>query len=449
MNLLNAPEFKVGVLVVVISSLIGVMSLKLAEGPGVFGGSKEFTFSVDNASGLVKNSAVKMAGIKVGVIKDIVLEDGRARIHILIDKDVPMTASSKIELKTDGILGDKHVELIPGQVDDPQIESGTALGSADNSKGIDNVMVEVGRVAKQMNQFISNLNKATNGEGDESTPIGRIVKNIERMSADLAQITGRNKEKVNDIIDRLQSLSKNLDTYINEENLARVENAIRNVEEVTEKLNKGEGTLGRLINDDQTVEELNSAISNVNKFLGGADKMEASVDFHSEYLTESDLTKSFLGLKIQPGLDRYYEIQVIDDPKGVKRSTYTETSNNGGPVQTEDKTVTFQNKIKLTALFAKNFYDFTVKGGIIENSGGFGFDYLLLDKKLRFSIELFNFDDLYGRAFVRYNFFRGVYAVAGGDNLFESDDEPASAFIGAGIFITNDDLKMLASKVSF
>lgn len=444
----STPEFKVGILVVAVSSLIGVMSLKVAEGPGVLGRTKTFEFVVDDAGGLIKNSAVKMAGIKVGVIDDIILEDGRARVRIVVDKEVPITSSGHIRLKSDGILGDKHVEIMPGSSSDQLLPSGSTIEKADNSGGMDNVMEEVGRVAKSLNTLMDTLNKAVK-DGDGNTPIGRIVKNLEVVTGDLAQITSHNKEKINDIIANIKHLSANLDKYVNEENLARVENAVRNIEEITDKINRGEGTIGRLINDEHTVEELNSAITNVNKFLGGADKMETSIDFHTEYMTDTDLTKSFLGLKLQPGLDRYYEIQIVDDPEGVQRSTFTETSSNGGAIQTEDKTTTFKDRIKLTALFAKNFWDFTVKGGIIENTGGVGLDYHLLAQKIRLSAEFFDFDDLNVRASLRYNFFKGVYAVAGGDNILGSKNEPASAFVGGGIFITNDDLKMLASKVSF
>lgn len=445
---MSSPELKVGLLVVGVSTLIGVMALKVAEGPSVFGG-KKYYFTADSAGGLVPNSAVKMAGIKVGVIKEIILENGRARIVVQLEGDPNLTESARVQLKADGILGDKHVELLPGGPDDPKIKSGGEILLAEGKGGgMDDVMADVSRVAKSLNELLDALKKAT-VKGDDTTPIGRIILNIEKLTGDVAEMTDENKDKINEIVDRLRNLSKNVDTYINEESLARVDRSLRNIEDITGKLAKGEGTLGRLINDEQTVEELNSAISNVNKFLGGADKLETSVDFHSEFLTASSQTKSFLGLKIQPGLDRYYEIQVIDDPEGVKRSTYTESSTNGGATQTYEQTTTYRNKLKITALFAKNFWDFTVKGGIIENGGGVGLDYYLLRKKLRLSMELFDFKDLQLRAFARYNFMKGVYIAGGGDNILGSGDEDPSPFIGAGIFITTDDLKLLASKMSF
>lgn len=446
---LGSPELKVGILVVAVSALVGTMALKVAEGPGVLGGSKKYSFKADSAGGLVPNSAVKMAGIKVGVIKDIVLEDGRARIIIALEPKAQLTEGARVELKADGILGDKHVELIPGDPNAAALPSNAEISLAEGKGGgMDDVMADVSKVARNMNELLEVLKRAATEE-DVSTPIGRIIKNIEGLTGDISEITGENKDKIGEIVERVRNMAKNIDTYINEESLARVDRSLRNIEDITNKIAKGEGTVGRLINDEQTVDELNSAISNVNKFLGGADKMETSVDFHSEFLTGPSQTKSFLGLKIQPGLDRYYELQVIDDPEGVKRSIVSKSSTNGGAENTYEETTTYKNKLKITALFAKNFWDFTLKGGLIENAGGVGVDYHLLDRKLRLSAEFFDFKEAQLRAFARYNFFKGIYLIAGGDNLLSNGDEDASAFVGGGIFITTDDLKLLASKMAF
>lgn len=437
----NAPELKVGALVVGVSALIGVMSMRVAEGPGLFNSGRKYHFTLDDAGGVVKGSAVKMAGIKVGTIDDIILKDAKAQIELSLDKDVPITTSSKAELRTDGILGDKHVEIVPGNAADPKLAEGSELPSTGNGGGLD-------KMVSQISELMTNLNKATK-EGDSSTMLGRIVMNIEKITRDLSELTGENKAKVGEIVDNLRELTGSLKEHIDDETLTRLDNTVRNVESITDKINKGEGTIGRLINDDQTVEELNAAITNVNRFLGGMDKMELSVDFHSEYLTSVDMTKSYLGLKVQPGIDRYYMLQLVDDPRGVARSNRVETTPLGGSTSTVDEKTIFYNKVRVTGLFAKNFYDFTLKGGLIEDTGGFGVDYNMFDRQLQLSAEFFNFRDLYIRSFVRYNFMKGIYAIAGVDNLLGAEDRKASAFVGGGLFITNDDLKVLATKLSF
>jgi phospholipid/cholesterol/gamma-HCH transport system substrate-binding protein len=444
MNLLGTPEFKVGVLVVIVAGLIGLMSVRVSQGPGVLAGQKDVYFTVDNAGGLVKNSAVKMAGIKVGVIDEIELVDGRARIRLVLNSDTPVTTSSQVELRSDGILGDKHVEIVPGDPLDPPLKANSEITTNPDQAGLNDLIKQVSEIATSIKELSDNLNNATKGAGDPSTPVGRIVLNIEKVSQDLADMTDINKQKVNSILSRVESLTRNLDDYINEDSLARVDNAIRNIEEVTEKINNGEGTVGRLINDEETVERINTAVEGINEFVGGANKLQTSVDFHSEYLAGVNRSKSYLGVIVQPGLDRYYDIQLVDDPRGVVETTTTES--NLDP--TEEKTVTYQNEVKFTILFAKNFYDFTLSGGLIESSGGFAVDYHMLDRRLTLSAEFFEFNDLYIRAFGRYNFFKGLYFLAGADNVLSADDTDASIFVGGGIFITNDDLKNLISRVS-
>lgn len=448
MNLWGSPEFKVGVLVVAISGLIGMMSLKVSEGPGFLSAGKSYSFIVDNAGGLVPKSAVKMAGIKVGTIEEIELaEGGRAKVSIALNRGVPFTTSSRVELRSDGILGDKHVELIPGNPNDPELANRSIITNTNDKAGLDNVMSEVGKISKNLNVLIDNLNKATGaGEGDDSTPIGRIIKNIERVSRDMAEITGENKEKLHEIIDRVASISKSLDRALDDQNLAHINASLKNIDEITSKINRGEGTVGRLINDEHTVEQINTAIENVNTFIGGANRWETSLDFHTEVLADEGMAKSYLGFRLQPGLDRYYELQVVDDPKGVTKTTDTDTTT-GGVTTSEKEVKTYKSQVKFTALFAKNFYDLTLKGGLIENSGGLGIDYHLFNRKLRFSVEAFDFSDPYVRAFVRYNFYKGIYITGGADNVLNRDKE-FSSFVGAGLFITNDDLKILASKIS-
>ena len=445
---LGSPELKVGLLVVVVSGLIGVMAMKVAEGPGMFSGQKTYVFHSDTAGGLVQNSAVKMAGIKIGLIREIILEEGRAKIIIGVNGDAKVGQHARVFLKSDGILGDKHVEMTPGPSDDPELPPGSEIETAGGKGGgADDVMAEVGKVTKSLNDFMETLNKSTK-EGALDSRLGRILGNIEDITADLKHVTGQNKDRIGEIIRRVQHLAENVDKYLSEESFAHVNHALKNIDEVTGKINKGEGTLGRLVNDEATVEKINTAVDNVNKFLGSANQLETSVDFHSEFMSDNG-NKSFLGVRIQPGLDRYYELDVISDTNGVTRSVSTESTIDGTK-HTSDETTTFKNRYKITGLFAKNFWDFTFKAGIIENYGGAGIDYFVNgNRNLRLSAEAFNFNQLQIRTFVRYNFFKGIYVVSGGDNLMGNADGKASFFVGAGVFLTNDDLKTFATRISF
>ena len=459
MSVWTTPEFKVGALVLIVTGLIATMSLRVSENPSALGSSKNVWFLVEDASGLIEKSNVKMAGINVGVIKEISLQNGEARVDMILRADVPLTRSARIEIRPNGILGDKHIEIISGDPRDPPLRDGEQILVVDDRASVDRLIGEVSKITKSLTAIAENIKSAT--EGDDAKPLGRIIHNIEEMTTDLAQLTRERKGQVGDIIQSMNNITKTVDELVNDpsddgfkaawkdalHSLRSIEASLKNVEQITDKVNRGEGTIGKLINDESTVEELNSAIQGVNNFLDTANKMQTSIDFHSEYFADSSETKSVLGLTIQPGLDRFYEVGIVDDKNGVVQTEETNTSVNGGPETTVVESRRFRDRIKFNAMFGKNFYNFTVRGGIIESSGGFGVDYYMFKRRFRLSMEAFDFSDMHLRATARYTVFRGIYLSGGADDF--TSKERTSAFVGGGLFLTNDDLKVLMSRMPF
>lgn len=453
MTFFNTAEFKVGALVIIVGSLIAFMSMQVSDDPSYLGRSKKTWFLLPNASGLIKNSAVKSAGIPVGVIKDIRLQDGKARIDITVKADVGLTTSARVEIKAQGILGDMHVEIYPGNFEDPPLPDGAQITTVKDGGSLDNVVKSISEISGSVKDVAEKLRESISEDGTRQHVLGRIVKNIEKLTGDLAEMTGDNKQKIGEIVDQVHEITDNLNKIVKDEGDEGIKKAVKriaatakNLEEITDKVNRGEGTIGKLIHDDTTVEELNTAIQGVNNMLDTASKTTTAFDFQGQYLSKVTATKSYIGVRIQPGLDRYYYLAIVDDPSGVIETTQTVTSGTSTGDVTERKT-SF-NRTKLTALFAKNFWDLTVKAGFIETSGGFGIDYHFFKRKLKYSLEFFDFDQLNVRSSLSYSLPYGLYLSLGiNDALNKSGQQ--SEFIGAGLFLTNDDLKLLLTKAPF
>ncbi|MGE5085413.1 MAG: MlaD family protein [Bacillota bacterium] len=453
MNWLRAAEFKVGLLVIVVGSLIAVMSMRVSDDPSYLGRSKKAWFLLPNAGGLVKNSAVRSAGIPVGVIKDIRLQDGQARIDITVKSDVPLTTSASIEIKAQGILGDSHVEVYPGSPTDAPLADDAQIMNIKAGSSMENLMAQVGDVAASLKVVAKNLEEATTEDGTRKHILGRIVKNVETITQDLAQVTAQNKDKIGDIVDEVHDITSSLREVMSDNSdtglkktWSRLAATMKNLDEITAKINRGEGTIGKLISDETTAEKVESAIDGVNDLVSTASRIETAFDLKSEYLGEVGNWKSTIGVKIQPGLDRYYYLAVVDDPAGVVESTRTQVTGSGGgsPADYTEKK-TYQNKLKFTLLFAKNFWDLTLKGGVIENGGGFGLDYYFFRRKLKATVEAFDFTRTNVRGSLSYYFYRGLYIDAGiNDSLNKNDAR--SGFVGAGLYLTNDDLKLLLTR---
>jgi len=449
MNLLKAAEFKVGMLVIIVAGLIAFMSMQVNNDPTLFGRANEAWFQLKDAGGMVKGSAVKTAGIPVGVIKNISLQDGLARIDMTLRDDIKLYVSASVTVKSQGILGDKYIEINPGLSTDPPLPRGGQILNVGDKGSLDNVIASVGEIAGSLKETAKALQEAVTEDGTRKHILGRIVSNIEKLTADLSQITGENKEKIGEIVDKVNNITASLEEVLGDETpqglKARLASTMKNVDEITTKINKGEGTIGKLINDEETVEGLNTAIDGVNGFLDTAGRTQTGLDFHSEYLGNVGGAKTTVAIRIQPGLDRYYYLGIVDDPAGlVDRSEQTVTTNG---VSTETQTKTrFLNKTKFTAQFAKNFYDLTIRGGLIDNVGGVGMDYVFWRDKLKFTLEGLEFSSFNLRSQLQYNLYRGMYLNVGVQDIFNKGGK-YSNYLGAGLLLTNDDLKMLLTKM--
>ena len=459
MNFFKTPEFKVGILVVGIGALIAFMSMQVSDDPSYMGRSKRAWFLLPSAQGLVKGSAIKSAGIPVGVIKEIKLQDGQARIEVTVMSGVGLTRSAAVALKSNGILGDKNVEVYPGTEGDPELEDGGQILIVKSAGGMDDVMGQVSELASSLKDVAKNLKEAVSDDGTNKHVLGRIVLNIEKLTADISEITSENKEQIGEIVDQVNNITSTLENLINDESekgfkktwkstMERLNSSMKNIDDITSKINRGEGTIGKLISDEQTAEDVSTAIEGISGLVDTANKVSTGIDFNSYYLGEVGAAKTAIGVTIQPGLDRYYYLGIITDPAGVVEITDYTTSVGGVPTPVSTETKTYKSKTKLSLYFAKNFFDWTLKGGLIEDTGGIGVDYQMFNQRLKASVEAFDFQKLQLRASLNYKLSYGIYLVAGYNDTLNKRNAN-SAYLGAGLYLTNDDLKLLLSRSPF
>ncbi len=459
MSFFSTAEFKVGTLVVSIAAIIALMSLQVSDDPGFLGRSKKAWFNLPNANGLTKGSAIRSAGIPIGAIQDIKLVDGQARIDISVKSDVKITRSAIVEMRANGILGDKYIEIQLGSAGDSDLEDGGQILNIKNGGSIDDVMSQVSDITTALKDVAKNLNEAVTSDGTNKHILGRIFQNIEKLTNDITDMTDENKEQIGDIVDQVHSITATLDEALNEEgedgfkqtwkrSLSRIDNSLKNIEEITNKINSGEGTIGKLVSDEKTAEDVSAAIEGISGLVDSAGKITTGIDFNGYYLNEVGDTKSSVGILIQPGLDRYYYLGIVTDPAGVVQKTNTVTSVGGGPSTSVDETKTYKSQTKITALFAKNIYDFTFKGGLIENTGGIGIDYSPFNRRFMASVEAYDFEELQLRSSLTYKTRFGLYFTAGYSDILDKRDA-RSVFGGAGLFLTNDDLKLLLTSSPF
>ncbi|UCD84501.1 MAG: MCE family protein [Deltaproteobacteria bacterium] len=444
-----STEAKVGLFVVVISGILFWMTFKLGGCLGV-GAPRGYPVKValETAQGLNLETPVYIAGIQIGKVNDIALEEGKARVILKIFTEYQLEEDVEASIRTMGFLGAKYINIKPGTPGAPVIEPGGEIVRVKIPPDVEELIDELGEVVQDIREVSRSLRAVIGGEEGEASlreiidnireasvslkydfPV--IAGNIRRVSEDLEDLISENREGLRESLEQFQMAAADL------------QESLDNIASITRKINEGEGSLGKLVNEDETVEKLNETIEGVNEILAVSRRLRAFIDYRGEYLIEDNDLKSHFSLRLQPGADKYYQIGIVDDPQGVTEVTDVYTRDDGETQYTHTEVT--ERKLKFSLEMAKRFYDLTLRGGIIESTGGVGMDYSLLGDRIIVSFEAFDFGKETNpnlQARLSLEPFRHLYLVGGANDFIDSEIEPRY-FFGGGIKFEDRDLKAL------
>jgi phospholipid/cholesterol/gamma-HCH transport system substrate-binding protein len=127
-------EFVVGVFVLVGILCMGYLAIKLGKLELVGGDYYELKADFSSTSGLKKGASVEIAGVEVGRVKDITLNEDQAQVVLAIQDGIPIYYDAIASIKTRGIIGEKFMGLSPGGSGDVLSNGGTIV---DTESGID------------------------------------------------------------------------------------------------------------------------------------------------------------------------------------------------------------------------------------------------------------------------------------------------------------------------
>jgi len=485
-----SSEAKVGLFVLVGFLILGYMSVQVGKG----GLSLKKGYSVDvvfdSAAGLGRDASVQIAGVEVGRVESIKLKDGKALVALRITPDVKLEKDVTATIKTHGVLGDKYVEIIPGSKGQAFLEQGGHISLTERHADIDKLLNQVGLIADDIKVLTGSLSKVLAGKKGEQS-ISDIIENTRQLTyninvliksneeslraalentrdltGNLNKVVTKNDNKISDLLDSLKGASQEMQkTFANLSDISegmkkgdgtvgkllndsttvdRLNKTLASLQEVTDKINQGKGTIGKLVNEEETVKNLNESLAGINRYVNKAEQFRTFLSYRGEYLVDTSNMKSYLDVKIQPTSDKFYILGLTSDPRG-KRTIKDRAIAGGAPIREEkwDK-----NGLLFNAQIGKRFKDVVLKGGIFESTGGFGIDYMAMNDNLRLSFEAFDFAEdrrAHFKTAAEYRFFKHLYLSAGWDD-FASDQGDSSPFTGLSIRFEDDDLKYLLTS---
>jgi phospholipid/cholesterol/gamma-HCH transport system substrate-binding protein len=309
----NTLETRLGIFVA-LAVIAAVLIMETLGGPEWFRRGYHLNTEFNNAQDLKLGDRVKIAGVEVGKVEKIGLDEtnNKVRVSMKLRRNVIVRTDSTATIKFTGLLGQNFVSLDFGSPGSPQAADGAMLVSVEQPD-LSAMMQKMDNVATG----VENLTKSFTGEKIENLlgpftdflkanrgPLTATIANFQAISAQIAQGKGTVGKMIND-----DSLYNSLYTTVT--NLQDVGTDIKatvaDARGVLDQAKSGNGTVGKLLNDDKLYREASDAMSNLRQVLEKVNQGQGSVGkivndkefYNNAKLTLQKLDKATEGLEDQ------------------------------------------------------------------------------------------------------------------------------------------------------
>ncbi|MEZ4296376.1 MAG: MlaD family protein [Polyangiaceae bacterium] len=475
---------KVGIMAVVLAGALIFAYRFISRETGTGGGYFVWAY-VPDATGIAPHSRVLIGGIQVGVIDRIWLDQGKPRIDIKMNPEIQLYEDAAIGKRATSLIGEYFVVLLPGVegkkklgcpkidpcppeegqirnfIDEPSIQSlqgqiadilkdikkVTETLSQDQSRDdLKQILDNLASVTKELNETVKEnraavtqtINNVNNITGNPDIP--RILENVRFATDDVRRLLAENQAgngKPGELREAIQRVNRASGT---------LEDALKHADNVAARIDRGEGTIGRLTKDETLINEVESTVETVGDLVGGIGRVQTVVSLRSDYNFLANSLKSYVELRLQPSEDKYYSIEIISDPRGktsFEQVDVLTTNPNDPPAYREIRTTTTDD-LRFSFQFAKRVGPVTGRFGIKESTGGIGLDLHLLDDRLELRQDLFGFGETLTprwRIALGYEFIRKLWLLGGVDDILNEDRR--DYFVGLQLRFTDNDLKSI------
>lgn len=450
-------EIKVGLLTILAVVSLGIVSLKLTQNQSGFGSHVEYRAYVDDASGIFPRTAIKVAGINSGRIKNIQLHEGKALIVFEIVEEVKLLKDANLKIKSVGFLGDKYIDLFPGSVGTERLPAGSIV-DAKTGGGLEDLAKDASSIMSEVKEIVTTLKNSVVDENKENV-IKKIVDNIRAFSEDAKKITASLKKATEGEDSSLSRILSNIEKTSDQlafetdrlENgsfanklqkvgpiLDKADQAVADLKTMTNDLKAGKGTLGRLLRDDEVVDQVSETLSSVNRLVNRINNLEADIALFTGFNTDNGNHTQF-DVDIFPAPERFFRLGFAKNDFGPDGGVETTTTINGS---SETKRVVEKDKLKFNLMIGRMIQQFGIRAGLIESTGGVGLDYHFPDYGSRFTMEVFDYREDIGpnlRMTLEVRMWNVFYARLSGEDLVSKANEQ-TATVSVGLRFTDQDL---------
>ena len=284
-----SKEVKVGLLGTVALTML-YFGFNFLKGSDLFSTTKRYFVLFDNVGGLQPSNAIRLNGVQVGRVESTKLLQERGNM-VLVELDISQNVKLPVGTKailTSELLGSSGITLQISNLAAKILEEGDTLMSIKETgiqallqekalpvlKSVDSLAVSLTKIVRQFDQTGYTLNKLLNTADQTASGVNAVVAangksiaatmaNLQALSASLAET----EKSFKPIIGNLQTTTDSLKALRLGQTLNQAHLAVMSLQQTLSKLEKGEGTAGKLLKDEALYENINRTIVSVNKLM--------------------------------------------------------------------------------------------------------------------------------------------------------------------------------------
>ncbi len=248
------------------------------------------TIYYGNVNGLTEGSPITIAGLIIGKVEDLRLVGTAIAVDVALSKDVRIARDSKAYIKSASLMGGKQIAITPGRMNET-LNNGDTLSGAYEAD-----LTELTSTLAPISSNVLGILERVNTTFDEQTRrnIQLILEDVHKTTKELEGIIRLQGEHIDYAVGNfavfstnLSKFAMNLDTIaltqrgnINdgiaslrtaantlEQASERFKAASESIENVSKKIERGEGTMGKMINDEKLYQHLDSLSVNLNELV--------------------------------------------------------------------------------------------------------------------------------------------------------------------------------------
>lgn len=293
-------QVRVGAAVIAALAVLAIAVFFIGETGEVFGERYELITLMPNANGLIEGAAVRVAGQDVGKVENIDFipvgqrqrQDQVLRITLAVNRRIKeqIRADSEARLRTQGLLGDKIIDVSPGTAEAPILEPGDTISS---SAAIDyeQILSNASQLVDDLSVTLANMKAIADSLLAGSGSAGRLLMDT-TLYVELLE-TSRSMNEFLTAVNRgegaLSQLAQDDELY------ADLKSMIIGLDSLTATLVGGEGTLSRLLTDESLYQRLVSSSARADSMLASLESGEGTM---GQLLTDQELYESLLKLLV-------------------------------------------------------------------------------------------------------------------------------------------------------